>query len=476
MAVCNLFSDLKYTSGNFMLFSQYVEDITAEHVKGDDWKVVPTRFVALDIDYSKINSDKVLKTNDINSSIPAYFQNYFENSCAYGRVHYNSWEYNNSNIDWNASISRNLFWNAMYEGGFITIQKYLNEDSNVYYTPEIVYYGDINMHSHNYHKGMGYGEIYCYIPTDAEKVNCKVEVLTPLDSRKSDTSNKNPLLEGHTDEYVGTYNLPYFYNEDFVFEFEDVTEHLPNSNAIKYGINTIVVLYTIFKKVDNKWQAVHANIPLGLYIAGKLENNVVTNPITKYVTTNYGSGTSYGLRICTRFTATGNGAILTDNEVVTDDSGYTNVCQLMTAMNENLSRMLEVSKSAINTTQSYKDLLSIFKNNRTNVPYVREVNGKDFWFVNGRLVSSVIKDDLTCCNELSASTVSQRLENLMDNDPENDYTPIDDPNSCGCNPINIKDLASHLGLDPSDYNDIEYTIPINIETAKPEDVIGTLTK
>lgn len=55
MAVCNLFNRFDNASGNFMMFSQYVEDITKNYVESDNWKVVPTQFVVLDIDYTKID-------------------------------------------------------------------------------------------------------------------------------------------------------------------------------------------------------------------------------------------------------------------------------------------------------------------------------------------------------------------------------------------------------------------------------------
>lgn len=34
--------------------------------------------------------------------------------------------------------------------------------------------------------------------------------------------------------------------------------------------------------------------------------------------------------------------------------------------------------------QMFKDHLSEFRNRRTNVPYIREVGGTPYWFVNGR--------------------------------------------------------------------------------------------
>jgi hypothetical protein len=126
MAVCNLFNTLENPSGNFMMFSQYVEDITKGSVIGDDWKVVPSRFVALNIDYSKVNEMVKPKGEDpdLNMAIPKYLQNCFENACAYARVNYTSFTQrvgNKSSADWTADISRNLFWNFLFDGGFLTI-------------------------------------------------------------------------------------------------------------------------------------------------------------------------------------------------------------------------------------------------------------------------------------------------------------------------------------------------------------------
>ena len=108
-----------------------------------------------------------------------------------------------------------------------------------------------------------------------------------------------------------------------------------------------------------------------------------------FVDTEYNTGTAYGLRICTRFTSTSQGKVInTDITTSTNTGEMNNVCQLMSAMSENLSAMLDITKSAINNTQGYKDLLQMVKNNRTNVPYIKNINGQDFWFVNGKMVST----------------------------------------------------------------------------------------
>ena len=63
MAVCNIFNSLANTTGTFLTFSQYVEDLTRNYAQGDTYKVVPSKFIALNIDYSNINElIKVIKT------------------------------------------------------------------------------------------------------------------------------------------------------------------------------------------------------------------------------------------------------------------------------------------------------------------------------------------------------------------------------------------------------------------------------
>lgn len=451
MAVCNLFNRFANASGNFMMFSQYVEDITRNYTESDNYKVVPTQFVALDIDYDNIDRSKVTPNDEeLNIGIPKYFQNCFENACAYGRVHYPEWSANTATVrakDWNPEISRNLFWNSMFDGEFLHTSKY--GGTNI--VDEVVYFENINMHSFNDHKGMGYGEIYCYIPTDGEKKRCQVVKITDSDpeGRKCDESNSSIFLEGYTDRYVENYDKKYYYNRDFSMTFDDSTVGtLLNSQDKSFSFNTIVVLYSVFKRINDDWKVEYSNIPLGMYVAGRFENDKLTNSVTKYVTTSYGTGTSYGLRICTRFSVNPNGAIIKSEDLIADDSSYINICQLMTAMNENLSNMMNVVKSAQNTSNQYKELLSIFKNNKTNVPYVKDINGKDYWFVNGRFVAAVGGDGYAGgCQQLAPETVQKRIDNLMDNNPDNDWSYIEDPNGCDCNPLSNWDLAEALGIE-----------------------------
>lgn len=452
MSVCNLFNNMTNASGNFMMFSQYVEDITRNYSEGETYKIVPTRFVALDIDYSKVT---IPYKYQLNASMPKYFQNVFENGCAYLR--------SKSGFNWSPDISRNLFWNCMFDKKLIHIK----EENGIDIIPEIVYYGDIDMHSYNEHKGMGYGEIYCYIPTNAPKSKCQVIYNHDLENRLFDASNNKNILLGHDITFDSNiYVQKYYYNRDYRMSFDDssMNQLQPYSDS-KYNINTIVVLYSIYTKENDNWTTVYENLPMGMYITGLFEGLVMQNTITKYVNTSYGSGTSYGLRICTRFSASPNGTVM--STIDTTDDNSINLCQLMTAMNENLSKMFEVTKTSINTMQEYKETLSVIKNNRTNVPYIREVNGKDFWFVNGKAILST-DGGADCCNTYSDETIRKRFENLMDDDNTNDYTHIDDGTGCDCAEYNIKDLASQLGLDPDNYPEGGYT-------PEPPEIDGVLT-
>ena len=53
---------------------------------------------------------------------------------------------------------------------------------------------------------------------------------------------------------------------------------------------------------------------MGIYFTGKFVDTELTNPVTKYITNEdaFGMGSSYGLRICTRFSASPNGTPISE--------------------------------------------------------------------------------------------------------------------------------------------------------------------
>ena len=429
MAICNIFKQLTKETGTFLTFSQYAEDITKQHsVSG--YKVVPSKFYACNINYAKFD----------NTTLPVLLQNKFENGCAFLK---------NTYPNWTPETSKTLFWNAISD--LIIGNEILDNDEQPTgeYNSSIVYTGDINIQSYSNKDNIGYNEIYCYIPTDGERMRCQVKCITDelSDGRVYDARNTKTYVEGYTGVSIENYPQNYYYNEDFkVLVDTDINGKLDNTSEQRYDINTIVVLYSVFQKYNNEWNVLYEDIPMGVYFAGNFDNNKkLTNTITKYVTTSNGAGTAYGLRICTRFSATSNGRLI-NTDIVADDTGYVNMCQLMTAMNENLSKMLEVTRAAVDTRENYKELLSVLQNNKINVPYVKNINGTDFWFVNGKLVSRVDQGTSLAYGYLDEAVIQQRIDNLSDDDPTNDYTDIRDPLDLDAEEIPATELANALGM------------------------------
>ena len=85
--VCNIFKSINNPSGNFLLFSQYTNDL-AKSAVDPGYKVRPSRFFCLNLDSSAITNfrNKISEENATASiAIPKYFQNYYENDLSYLR-------------------------------------------------------------------------------------------------------------------------------------------------------------------------------------------------------------------------------------------------------------------------------------------------------------------------------------------------------------------------------------------------------
>ena len=72
--------------------------------------------------------------------------------------------------------------------------------------------------------------------------------------------------------------------------------------------------------------------------------------------------------------------------------------------------MNTVISNIIKQSQDIKDTLAIFKNNRINVPYIKEINGSKFWFVNGKNMGKATVDQLIGGTDIDYAT----YENVQD--------------------------------------------------------------
>lgn len=295
MGKCNLLKPLSSNNGNFFMFSQYSEDLTNEYTQKDTARVVPSKFIALN-----------LNTNGLNdNTISEIFQNYYENHCCYWR----------GKEGYDKSYSWELLLQTLENFNMISVQ---NGTS-----PNIKYIGDINIYSNQEIDGMSYNEIYCYIPNEAKEQQWSLKEQQDNIVINGNTIpeyiqgfNVNDLQDSSTDKYYNglsltTIKLRIPDTNNYIENFQLHNNHLLDFNnhidtdSEQFEINAIIVLYDIIKKGQTKDEdsIINSNLPMGIYFTGKISNGVINNPITKYVSNAeiYDQGTSYGLRICTRY-------------------------------------------------------------------------------------------------------------------------------------------------------------------------------
>lgn len=392
MAICNILGNLKSNTGTFLTFSQYIDDLTRWQSDLSYYEITPSKFVALNIkplsSRNIINGSSVENIKDYNSWISTVFVNFIENRCAWLKT-------NDKNGSWTPNHFKNVFWEVMTkqlenvsdinviddDGQTITAT---NSDS-IISNEDIVYVGDINVQSYDNVNGQGYSEIYCYIPNKASRGSYEITKTSSQDSLSIDPvtipiSTKLIGFEniGSDSEYITSYNM--LYDEP---EYNYNIEKVSNYNDDNFNINAIIILYSIGDE--------YIDIPMGIYFPGIINNEgVIQNQIIKYVNNNdlYGSGTSYGLRICNRY-ATANDSNNIDINIY--DTDYAGLSKVLAKMSDTCDKMTEVINKFNSNNDVNKSLIDLFKNTQVNVPYIKSVNGVDYWFVNGKKLTQVYK-------------------------------------------------------------------------------------
>lgn len=421
MAICNLFNKISNSTGTFLQFSQYSEDLSQMISGGSLYRIEPSKFVAAYINFKHDNG-----IDDWNIIFPTELQNYFENGCACIRDLEN----------WSPEISKNLFWNFLFDKQYLTTKQISNDT----FINQIKCVCDIDLTSYNQWDGMGYNEIYCYIPNQQKSYFYGISELSNPEVYEY---NEN-YIKGYSNESPSILNgslIPptnYIYGRRWVMSFEDdlngqgVTTVENTEESQSFEINTIILLYDIYS-YDNQGNKIKlfSDIPMGIYLPGqivtaateddKYKNGEVFNTITKYISNEdiYGAGTSYGLRICSRLTPTpNNDNIPIINISATSDTG---VSRVLSGMADIQSKMQDMLQDFYIKEQNLKELYAIFKNSRTNVPYIKEVNGKKMWFVNGRSLNTYVEETIESNNECIPATASE-IQQTID-DYEKELTP-----------------------------------------------------
>lgn len=391
MAICNILGDMQNSTGNFLTFSQYIEDLTRWQADAS-YKVSPSKFIALNLRSFKRNIIKgFVQTNNYNSWIPSMFTNFLENRCAWLKTY-------DKYGRWNPNHFKNVFWEVLTTQQENVNSSLIAESEPIMTKDDIMYVGNIDINSYNNINGQGYSEIYCYIPNEATKESYEIQKKWMSDIDRLDIDISGELIEqnkkltgfdniGEDWEYVASYNMKYSEpREDYNIIRKDSVKGVD-----KFNINAIIVLYDI-KNGDIDYK----DIPMGIYFTGLIDENrgenegKIQNSITKYVSNNdiYGSGTAYGLRICSRYATS-----YQQGDITISDNNNPDISKLLSKISQTYDKLNDVLDKFNSNNNVNKSLIDLFKNTQVNVPYVKEIHGVKYWFVNGKKITSVYESD-----------------------------------------------------------------------------------
>ncbi len=397
--ICNLFRPIDKTNGNFLLFSQYVEDVSRSAVNSA-YRVRPSEFVCLDFNQAIQSKAQSLTPNleggSITNYIPAYFQNFFENGVSALK---------------NENVSVSPF---NFTIGFMDKLVALTANgSNIGLQDYIKYVGNIDLESWE----DGFADVVLDISSGAHKVTATL-VDTIGEVSVGNVNNFSQQCCGsrtYSNEYSIQENAYYIQgwkdNDDLpikgkvpatggigigvkngwsnpwnsaVSPFHQlITLETGSTSDNSFTFNTIIVFYDIFDASNN---VLYSGIPMGIYFTGVGESSGIGNDVTIYNSSveAYGAGSGWALRICTKFSPTPYGYLQVEEVALESKSITKSISTILSATAEAIKAVNDFASKSISELQSIKNITALFKNSRTNVPYPMEVNGVKYWFVNGR--------------------------------------------------------------------------------------------
>lgn len=412
MAVCNIFSPLSNPTGNFLMFSNYTDDMNRYRVQDSKYRVAPSKFYAVDVDFANVVRTAGITGEDLNTEIPRLFQNMYENWIAFSKnnphrgfgLYKELIMFGDNNIS-ETEYRKRLFWSFLHRCGFITRA---SEDSDV---SNIKYSGNITLESYDNHGGEGYGEIVCHIPSESGLIEYHSDFDT-LDNyiniveEGSDSGGiRNVYIEGYGDKDDIPISGELLVDRDTYMTAVDssdiITKEEPVDSPTSYKFNMVIVYYDI--KQDGV--VIESDIPMGVYFVGDFSdsNTIMSNEKTIYIQNKdvFGASTTYSLRICTRYTVNPNGYGV-DADIEVDPDNKTNISILLSKMADNIDAMNEILKSTHKENSMNKDLYNIFKAGQVNVPYVKIIGNNTYWFVNGKYILAM--------NEIVPDEISKEFE------------------------------------------------------------------
>lgn len=446
---CSLLKPVDNLTGNVFLFSQYTQDLTKQYANPDSYRCVPSKYVAMNLNWHGITGAETTQ-EEFDRELGNIFQNYFENSCAFLRS-----KFKEDNKDWDPEYTRTLLFQTLEKYNFIEVDRLRDKIMDISAVSDgseailygvvsgissnIQYIGDINIYSNEETEdGIGYNEIYCYLPNEAKCTDYRLSAVprnpesiysytSPyICGYEKEASINDPMYNGLTGyvspekengrSYIdsrtvsGSLQNCYgigLYNDDLLSQTlvpsvltdnisSDDKPRLDDSGKEleKFEVNTILLLYDIVSKTEDKSIYIAKNVPLGIYFTGRRvldgTDTELTNTIVKYVDSGqiYNQGTSYGLRVCTRFFTMPNSTEKIEISA-TGSSNISEMAPVLEKMGETIAAAGSILSDKDNFYKLLNDHLAQFKNNKVNVPYVRTLGNKKYWFVNGKNTGAI---------------------------------------------------------------------------------------
>lgn len=465
---CNLLKPVDNLTGTFFMFSQYAQDLTKQYTQSSSYRCVPSKYVAMDLDLSGLGSTPAVRLGEI-------LQDYFENACTVWRAQLSS-----NGDDMSPEHTRTLLFQTLQKYGLMAATESTTMDGDDIISGvsrQIQHIGDINVYSYDTNEdGVGYNEVYVYIPNDAAAtdytLNAAARIQDPQVAYTSDYisgyegqasyNGLTWLVDGYTDTFTisgsptDAYGLAHYSDgaDDKSTLVPYCLENEVSSDTVRtavdsFEINAVIVLYDIMSHE----QTLYKNVPMGMYFTGKPDGDpvVMSNVVNKFTSnaTIYNQGTAYGLRVCSRFTFDPNSTEVISSEASSNDA-LAEIMPVIGKFNEAIECMTEVVQGQAAMSTAFNNHLAQFRNNKVNVPYVRRVGDKKYWFVNGKNTGAIAEYDFVVTDamldeiaqSLAASGVYYTKEQI-DTTLEN-YTTAADVKSAVSGLISRTDVETML--------------------------------
>lgn len=508
MGKCNLLTPLLSNTGTLYTFSQYAEDLTTMLSNVDDYRVTISRFMCLDLKKPNIEPTDERTYDQIYGEIfQNYFENAcsaFRD--AEGTITSDS---DNGEFVFRPEYTRTLLFETLVKYGMITRGqnneitgdeiKFIN-DINIISSSEHdnITYNEFYCTIPQQSSALRY-KIASETVADDNDISIIYDI-APVDAKYPDgtlvdpsefndyiigypydvesvynrypTTGLSKNVEGYTDvtntnqkcySLFNDNSFDVFISDTYTELFDNGMESdiasddngklieeptlIPVTEVDRFKFNAVIIFYDIVDHRENSTSNNQFNIPFGIYFTGHAdENGEIENPVTVHIKNNdiYNQGTSYNLRVALRYLATQNATLIMDN-IEIDNQPIDDFSSLYNMMAES-QRIMRDNTNYIKSIQtSLSNHLAMFKNYRVNVPYIRTVNGVQYWFVNGRMLTPVTAVIINNYNVVDPDTPV---------DPENPDTPTpDEPD----NPDPTVNVLRWLSLtDPENHSGIEW--------------------